>query len=92
MSERKEEAVAVLQALGVQFGDSAGQLAAKVERRRAQGPAVRKYKPQSQCVRKVRYWSKDDAMKGARKTGNVYVQPYPCVYCHGWHNGNAPRG
>lgn len=87
----RAEAVAKLSALGCELAEPQS-VEEKAARRAAQEYRPRTFNPNSQCLRKIRYATKDEAVKRIRRVGNVYLSSYFCAFCRGWHNGNAPKG
>ena len=86
----REAAVAQLEALGVPFGQS-GDVADLKRHIVARTSKPLAFNPHKQCLRKRKHSTRDEALTVIRRMGNVYLSEYPCVYCKGWHVGNAPR-
>lgn len=54
----------------------------------------RVYSPESQCEGKLRYSTKADAKRAAKRQerhGCGRMQPYHCAYCGGFHLGHKPE-
>lgn len=86
----REDAIKKLLELGVELGESGDvrELKEFLLARKGQ----KRYSKLSQCTRKRRHPTKDEAVRVMGRMGNPYLEPYRCSYCALWHIGNAPGG